>query len=244
MSGILQSASLQFTQEARLKQDAIDRTNESISQLSALQKTEQQKLETLRARLRARQDRAKRIQNLRRWLDLQRQNLAVSTGTATAELREKRQVGYADSEGANIVLSPTDLPPELIASATHLQHKSSDGPAYLSTPLPMLIDPNLLTQQHAASISNLPSPSVLRHRLEAYAQNNHMLAERSRKLKEKDGQLEVMYRKVVSLCTKVDEDRVDSVLEGLVQALDSDPLDGVEVGRVREFLRKVEGVDG
>ena len=53
-----------------------------------------------------------------------------------------------------------------------------------------------------------------------------------------------MYRKVVSLCTKVDEDRVDSVLEGLVQALDSDPLDGVEVGRVREFLRKVEGVEG
>lgn len=63
-------------------------------------------------------------------------------------------------------------------------------------------------------------------------------------LKEKDGQLEVMYRKVVSLCTKVEEERIDGVLESLVAALESDPMDGVEVGRVREFLRKVEGVEG
>jgi hypothetical protein len=63
-------------------------------------------------------------------------------------------------------------------------------------------------------------------------------------LREKDGQLEVMYRKVVSLCTKVDEERVDSVLDLLVQALESDPLEGADVGRVKEFLRKVEGVEG
>jgi regulatory protein SWI6 len=65
MSGILQSASMQFTQEARLKQDAIDRTNDLITQLSSQQKQEQQKLEHLRARLRLRQDRAKRISNLK-----------------------------------------------------------------------------------------------------------------------------------------------------------------------------------
>ncbi|KAF1954417.1 apses transcription factor-like protein [Byssothecium circinans] len=239
MSGILQSASMQFTQEARLKQDTIDQTNETISHLSNLQKTEQQKLETLRTRLRLRQDRTKRIQNLRRWVELQRKNLAVSTNT---DLREKRQVGHADIEGANIALSSSHLPPQVLAASQHLIRKSSDGPAYLSTPLP--IDTSFLTQQHAASISNLPSVAMLRHRLEVYTQNNHSLAERSRMLKEKDGQLEVMYRKVVSLCTKVDEDKVDGVLAGLVQALDSDPLDGVEVGRVREFLRKVEGVDG
>ncbi|KAF2639517.1 apses transcription factor-like protein [Massarina eburnea CBS 473.64] len=239
MSGILQSASMQFTQEARLKQDAIDRTNESISQLSALQKTEQQKLETLRSRLRQRQDRAKRIQNLRRWVELQRQNLAVSTNT---DLNEKRRVGHADIEGANVIISANDLPPQLLAASPHLMKKASDGPSYLSTPLP--VDLSFLTQHDAAQIAKLPSIATLRHRLEVYTRNNGGLAERSRILKEKDGQLEVMYRKVVSLCTKVDEDRVDSVLEGLVQALDSDPLDGVEVGRVREFLRKVEGVEG
>lgn len=230
---------MQFTQEARLKQDSIDRTNETIAQLSALQKTEQQRLETLRARIRTRQDRAKRIANLNRWLDLQRQNLAVST---TTDLSSKRQVGYADIEGANLTISSSDLPPQLLAAGDHLIRKASDGPSYLSTPLPL--DTTFLAQSNPALVAKLPSIATLRHRLEVYAQNNKGLAERSRILKEKDGQLEVMYRKVVSLCTKVDEDRVDSVLEGLVQALDSDPLDGVEVGRVREFLRKVEGVEG
>lgn len=239
MSGILQSASMQFTQEARLKQDNIDRTNETIAQLSAHQKSEQQRLETLRARIRARQDRAKRISNLRRWLDLQRQNLAVSTNT---DLREKRNIGYADIEGANIVLSPSDLPPHLLAAGDHIMRKASDGPSYLSTPLPL--DTTFFSQSDSTLLAKLPPVATLRHRLEVYTHNNRGLAERSRILKDKDGQLEVMYRKVVSLCTKVDEDRVDSVLDGLVKALESDPLDGVEVGRVREFLRKVEDVQG
>ena len=52
-----------LTQEARLKQDVIDQTNSTISTLSSLQKSEQQRLETLRTRLRQRQDRAKRIAN-------------------------------------------------------------------------------------------------------------------------------------------------------------------------------------
>ncbi|KAF2787836.1 apses transcription factor-like protein [Melanomma pulvis-pyrius CBS 109.77] len=240
MSGILQSASMQFTQEARLKQDNIDQTNETIAQLSALQKAEQQRLETLRARLRARHDRAKRITNLKRWLEPQRHALAVTTGSS--DLRDKRRIGYADTEGAGLIVRSDELPNELRAVGDHLIRKASDGPAYLSTPLPL--DTTPLAQQNAALLANLPSIQTLRHRLEVYVQNNMHLADRSRMLKEKDGQLEMMYRKVVSLCTKVEEEKIDSVLENLVQALDSDPLDGVEVGRVREFLRKVEGVEG
>jgi regulatory protein SWI6 len=41
----------------------------------------------------------------------------------------------------------------------------------------------------------------------------------------------------------VEEGRIEECLEGLVAALDSEEGEGVEVGRVREFLRKVEGVD-
>lgn len=239
MSGILQSASMQFTQEARLKQDTIDRTNEAIAQLSAHQKAEQQRLEAIRARLRMRQDRAKRIANLKRWTELQRHNLKLSTGT---DLRERRRIGYADTDGAGLFVRAEDLPRELLAVGDHLIRKSSDGPSYLSTPLP--VDLSTVAQQKAAVLATLPSIQTLRHRLEVYVQSNKNLADRSRLLKEKDGQLEMMYRKVVSLCTKVEEDKIDNVLPGLVQALDSDPLDGVEVGRVREFLRKVEGVEG
>lgn len=245
MSGILQSASMQFTQEARLKQDAIDRTNELITQLSSQQKQEQQRLESLRMRLRMRQDRAKRIANLKRWLEPQRHMLSVNAGAT--DLHEKRRIGYADVEGAGIIIKEEDLPYELRQAGEHLIRHASDGPSYLSTPLPL--DSSTLTQiAHQPQYQNfavqqLPSVAVLRHRLDTYTTTNSALLNRSRKLKEKDGQLEQMYRKVVSLCTKVDESRIEECLEGLVAALDSEEGEGVEVGRVREFLRKVEGVD-
>lgn len=245
MSGILQSASMQFTQEARLKQDAIDHTNEMITQLSSQQKAEQQKLETLRNRLRIRQDRAKRISNLKRWLEPQRHMLEINAGAT--DLHEKRRVGYADAEGAGIVINENDLPFELREAGEHLIRRASEGPSYLSTPL--LIDTAILNQLSRQpqfqnyAVQQLPSVSVLRQRLDTYTVTNASLLNRSRKLKEKDGQLEQMYRKVVSLCTKVDESRIEECLEGLVAALDSEEGEGVEVGRVREFLRKVEGVE-
>ncbi|ORX99953.1 apses transcription factor-like protein [Clohesyomyces aquaticus] len=243
MSGILQSASVQFTQEARLKQDTIDRTNELIAQLSAQQKFEQAKLENLRARLRTRQDRAKRIQNLKRWLDVEGKTLSILT---SADVSIKRESGYADKEGCGVVVKDEDVPTELVAASEHLPRKASDGRDYTSTPLPqdLLSNLNNILHTNPNLLQKLPSSQILRHRVEAYVENNMRLAERSRKLKERDGELENMYRKVVSLCTKVEEDRIDEVLEGLVCALESDPVDGVEVGRVREFLRKVEGVEG
>ncbi|KAH9871187.1 hypothetical protein J1614_006763 [Plenodomus biglobosus] len=245
MSGILQSASMQFTQEARLKQDSIDRTNDLITQLSGQQKQEQQRLESLRARLRTRQDRAKRISNLKRWLEPQRHMLAVNAGAT--DLHEKRRIGYADIEGAGLIINEDDLPYELRQAGDHLGRHASDGPSYVSTPLP--IDPASLSQilhqpQHRDYLmQQLPPVHVLRQRLETYTHTNGSLLNRSRILKEKDGQLEQMYRKVVSLCTKVEESRIEECLEGLVAALDSEEGEGVEVGRVREFLRKVEGVE-
>ncbi|KAI8941485.1 hypothetical protein NX059_002702 [Plenodomus lindquistii] len=245
MSGILQSASMQFTQEARLKQDSIDRTNDLITQLSGQQKQEQQRLETLRGRLRTRQDRAKRISNLKRWLEPQRHMLAVNAGAT--DLHEKRRIGYADLEGAGLIINEDDLPYELRQAGDHLGRHASDGPSYLSTPLP--IDPSSLTQiLHQPQyrdylLQSLPPAHVLRQRLDTYINTNGSLLNRSRILKEKDGQLEQMYRKVVSLCTKVEEGRIEECLEGLVAALDSEEGEGVEVGRVREFLRKVEGVE-
>ncbi|KAF1997809.1 apses-domain-containing protein [Amniculicola lignicola CBS 123094] len=239
MSGFLQSANVQFTQELRLKQIKIDEANEMITSLSATQKGEQQHLEALRARLRARQDKAKRIANLKRWIDIQRSNLQLST---TIDLRELKKIGHADVDGAGIVVHEQDLPKDLLAAGHTLIRKSSSGPEYLSTPLPVNLP--LLAHQHAAQLAKLPSVQTLRHRLDAYVVNNNKLHNRNEKLREKDGQLEVMYRKVVSLCTKVEEERIDGVVEGLLQALDSDPMEGVDVGRVKEFLRKVEGVEG
>lgn len=239
MSGILQSASMQFTQEARLKQDAIDRTNDLITQLSTQQKQEQQKLEQLRARLRQRHDRAKRIANLKRWLEPQRHMLSVNA--SAADLSEKRIVGYADLEGAGVIINDDDLPLELRQAGEQLPREASDGQSYLSTSVPF--DPSVISNQQISPLLAQISTTFLRHRLETYTHSNTALLTRSRKLKEKDGQLEQMYRKVVSLCTKVEESRIEGCLESLVAALDSEEGEGVEVGRVREFLRKVEGVE-
>jgi regulatory protein SWI6 len=138
---------MQFTQEARLKQDAIDRTNELITQLSSQQKQEQQKLEHLRNRLRLRQDRAKRIANLKRWLEPQRHMLSVNAGAT--DLHEKRRIGYADAEGAGVIVNEEDLPFELRQAGEVLIRRASDGPSYLSTPLPL--DPASLSNQQISS---------------------------------------------------------------------------------------------
>ncbi len=238
MNGILQSASMQFTQEARLKQDLIDQTNSTISTLSSLQKSEQLRLETLRSRLRQRQDRQKRITNLQRWLEPQRHMLAATT--SATDLTQKRKVGYADAEGAGLLIQPSDLPGTALDEISHLIHQASNGPSYLSTPLSL--SPSSTTPL-SQSLSSIPT-NILRQRIQVYISANTALLQRSRQLKDKDSLLEAMFRQVVCLCTNVHEERIDEVLPGLVEALESDPLEGVEVGRVREFLRKVEGVEG
>ncbi|KAF2196574.1 apses transcription factor-like protein [Delitschia confertaspora ATCC 74209] len=242
LSTYLQQATMQFTQEARIKQDAIDRTNDTITHLSAQQKTEQSRLQALQQRTRARQDRAKRITNLRRWLDTQRRVLQVTDPGSLRNGAAKRGVGYADSEGAGLEIRPDILPELLLTVGASLPRKASDGDSYLSSPIPL--DLVVLANQHKQLNGHLPPLHVLRQRLQCYVVNNESLRRRAGQLKAKDGELEVMYRKVVSLATGVEEERIDEVLEGLCVALESDPADAVEVGRVREFLRKVEGVEG
>jgi len=88
-------------------------------------------------------------------------------------------------------------------------------------------------------LSSLPGPSILRARLAAFGANNGVLDQMNAALRSRSIELESQYRKVVALCTGVDEAKVDDLLEGLVAAVESEEGEA-EVGRVREFLRKVE----
>jgi len=54
--------------------------------------------------------------------------------------------------------------------------------------------------------------------------------------------LAAKYRKIISLCTQVDEESVDEHLESLLRAVESEP-DDVELSRVRDFLSRVGGDD-
>jgi regulatory protein SWI6 len=84
--------------------------------------------------------------------------------------------------------------------------------------------------------------TTLQARLPVYKSLNASLAAHLTSLKARDTELESKYRKVVALCTGVEEDKVDSVLPQLVQAVESEPEN--DVGRVREFLKRVEAVTG
>lgn len=81
--------------------------------------------------------------------------------------------------------------------------------------------------------------------LTAYSSLNARLKSQVEQLKKRDGELEAKYRRVIALCTNVPEESVDGVLGQLVMAVESEGVgergEG-DVGRVREFLRRVEMV--
>lgn len=52
--------------------------------------------------------------------------------------------------------------------------------------------------------------------------------------------LEAQLKRVIALCTNAEEGRVDEMVVGLVEAVDSEAGEDVEVIRVREFLRRIE----
>ncbi|KAF2430052.1 apses-domain-containing protein [Tothia fuscella] len=93
--------------------------------------------------------------------------------------------------------------------------------------------------------STLPSPSVLQGRLSAYNSLNAGLSAHVAQLRSRDGELESKYRKVIALCTGVEEKLIDSLIGSLVQAVESEGDAGLggggqDVSRVREFLRRVD----
>lgn len=99
-----------------------------------------------------------------------------------------------------------------------------------------------MTPQKCDYIASLPPTPVLNARVAAYRKHNARLEAKAASLQSQSSQLENQLRKVVSLCTGVEESKVDEMVDGLSAAVASEGGDDVEVGRVREFLRRVEGV--
>ncbi|KAI0173141.1 apses-domain-containing protein [Hypoxylon sp. FL1284] len=88
----------------------------------------------------------------------------------------------------------------------------------------------------------LPSAAVLRARIQAVRSRTDTTKKNVGALKGRSKDVEVKYRRVVSLCTGVPESEVDAVIDKLVRAVESEKGD-LEVGRVRRFLGGVEGMN-
>ena len=89
------------------------------------------------------------------------------------------------------------------------------------------------------NVNELPPVAVLQARVRAYKANESKLKQVIDELNENSKALENKFRRVVALCTGVPEDKIDTILDGLVQAVESDP-DEVDMGRVVGFLKKVD----
>jgi regulatory protein SWI6 len=90
--------------------------------------------------------------------------------------------------------------------------------------------------------SNFPDTSTRNAHWATYKSLNASLAAHLTSLKARDTELESKYRKVVALCTEVPEANVDTVLPQLVLAVESETEN--EVGRIREFLKKLQEATG
>lgn len=198
--------------------EQIDRLNEQIQEFSAVQKAELERLQETQARIKLRSEKQAKIANLRRILDEKR-------ARAQPETLQQVQNGTIDLGAADSALLSEDL------SSILPSIPSEDSP----------VEPG----QSSLFTSALPAPSDLRARIHAYSSNNAQLQDQANELRSRSSELEGLYRRVVSLCTQVDEDKVEEALPNLLAAVESERGGGIEsqgdVGRVRDFLRKVDG---
>ncbi|KAI0529854.1 apses-domain-containing protein [Xylaria digitata] len=88
---------------------------------------------------------------------------------------------------------------------------------------------------------SIPSATVLRARIQALKNRTELTRTGVASLKSRSKDIEIKYRKVVALCTGISEDEVDTVLDGLVRAVESEKGE-LEVGRVRRFLGGVDTI--
>ena len=144
------------------------------------------------------------------------------------------EVGDADERGVGVVVRREHLPEllERVAASVARKFHASDPPppqnqasqaspqdssnpagssggsggGYMAAPVPL--DLQALAASNPHLIPGLPPVETLHHALQIYIQNNRKLLLRARALKERDGELERMYRKVVSLCTGVETEKV------------------------------------
>lgn len=94
------------------------------------------------------------------------------------------------------------------------------------------------------TLSSLPTPYVIAARIIAYQSTNKRLQQQAKDLRAKSSILEADLKKVVGLSIGVEEKKVEEMAVGIASAVESERDEHLEVGRVRDFLRAIEGGAG
>ncbi|KIX04094.1 uncharacterized protein Z518_07647 [Rhinocladiella mackenziei CBS 650.93] len=219
---VLSRSEADFTSEMKEKKEILDKTNAALKESGTSLAEERRRLDEARAKVRAKEELEQKISNLRQ---------------AAAKVRAE--------------LSETD-PPTTIQE--HVAVGEADKGLDLDGQLPLVaqlfpegeVNPNsvALTQEQGNFLGCLERAEVMSGRAKVYQRHNQQLEQMAKTLKARSGELEERYKKIVSLCTGADEDKVDDLLDNLVQAVISEQKEmsnNAQLGRVREFLRMVQG---
>ncbi|KAG6054414.1 hypothetical protein E4U33_008132 [Claviceps sp. LM78 group G4] len=118
---------------------------------------------------------------------------------------------------------------------------SSSWETELSAMLEAAEESSTATDGGSSSKGILPSAAILRARLRAIEGRRDVTRKMVQALKSRSREVEVKYRRVVALCTGVQESEVDAVVDGLLKAVESEQ-DELDICRVRRFLGGVEAV--
>ncbi|KAI1002440.1 Transcription factor [Podosphaera aphanis] len=221
ITSILSESEKEFFAEMNKKQVTIDELHTKLRVESEVLGQRRRFYETFQAQQQEIDSRSLKVENLAKSCDEEQTRLAqikqIHNYTSTEDMTE---LGDADKPYRT---------PENILDAFHEvdlnQHQT------------LKIDQAEIKK----STSTLPSIHTLQTRINAYKTINEGLESSIQELKGKDSEITSKYRKIISLCTGVDEHRVEENIASLVRSLESEH-DDVELGRVREFLSKVEEV--
>lgn len=221
MRDTLTACEADFQTELREKQTSLDKTNAALKESGTALADERRRLDDLQSRVREREDLEQKIKNLQR---------------SATELRQ--QLNQLPDTPATIAVGEADRGLDFDGRLQALDRVFPTSDPSFS---PGNVNPALFTPEQRELLGSFERESVLRGRSAAYAAHNAGLAGQAKGLKARSNELEERYRKIVSLCTGAEEERVDELLDNLVQAVVSEQKEEVELGRVREFLRMVKG---
>jgi regulatory protein SWI6 len=224
MQELLTGADNDFAAELREKQDELDRMNVALRDAGTALADARRKMQETQEKVTEKEELEQKIANLRRSNRELRGQLPPSGGKTPNGVPHNVSIGEADRgldfEGR-------------LASIEQIFPGGEEN-----------VDPNgPLSPDQRALLSSLERAEVLRGRVMAYQQHNADLENQAQDLKSRSQELEERYRKIVSICTGVEVDKVDNMLGNLVQAVESEQKDKLELGKVRDFLRMVHGTE-
>ena len=219
MHNLINESQTSFKSEIQVKQSLIDQTHARLREESSILADERRRLDDLTERVHQRKATSQQISNLQRANYDYRQQWSRA-GNDPKELREDVKIGDADT---GLEIDQNLIPPNLLDNLDPSKPLSEQ-----------------LSSTQLSYLSSLRPASILAARQRGYTKTNSRLEARLKDLRSRSGVLEGQMRQVLALCTGLSEEKVESTVEALMQAVESEREEDLDMVRLRGFLRMID----